>query len=203
LKWEKGSIATQGDMFKAFVKKIAMAVGWVIAFPGIILFKMTKSRELFGSFGEIYSLIPSRMGVYVRACYYHRIMKKCPLDINLLYLSKITKPNTEIGHGVLIGSYCTIGLAKIGDNCAIGSRSTLLSGRRHHNFDDPKRPILADTSAPVKIFVGDNTFIGEGSIIMADVGECCIIGAGSVVVKTIEGYSVAVGNPARVIKKRK
>ena len=38
---------------------------------------------------------------------------------------------------------------------------------------------------------------------MADVGAKCIIGAGSVVVDDVEDYSVAVGNPARVVKKRK
>ena len=35
-----------------------------------------------------------------------------------------------------------------------------------------------------------------------DIGDGSVIGAGSVVVKPIEAYSVAVGNPAKVIKKR-
>jgi len=35
---------------------------------------------------------------------------------------------------------------------------------------------------------------------MADVGEHCIVGAGSVVTKPIPDFSVAVGNPARVIR---
>lgn len=38
---------------------------------------------------------------------------------------------------------------------------------------------------------------------MANIGQRSIIGAGSVVVKDIPEYSVAVGNPARVIKSRK
>ena len=54
---------------------------------------------------------------------------------------------------------------------------------------------------PVK--VGDYTHLGTNSTIMAGVtiGERCQIGAGSVVTKDIPPYSVAVGNPARVVKR--
>lgn len=55
--------------------------------------------------------------------------------------------------------------------------------------------------APVTI--GRNCWIGEKVIIMPGVtiGDWCVIGAGSVVTHSIPDYSVAVGNPARVIKK--
>jgi acetyltransferase-like isoleucine patch superfamily enzyme len=50
--------------------------------------------------------------------------------------------------------------------------------------------------------VEDNVWIGANSVITAGVtiGKNAIIGAGSVVTKNIPAYSVAVGNPARVIK---
>jgi acetyltransferase-like isoleucine patch superfamily enzyme len=37
---------------------------------------------------------------------------------------------------------------------------------------------------------------------MGNIGKKCIIGAGSVVTKDIEDYSIAAGNPARIIRKR-
>jgi acetyltransferase-like isoleucine patch superfamily enzyme len=53
-----------------------------------------------------------------------------------------------------------------------------------------------------KIKVGDNTFIGHGSIVMPGVtiGENVVIGAGSIVTKDISSNSIAVGIPAKVIK---
>ena len=50
---------------------------------------------------------------------------------------------------------------------------------------------------------GDAARIGANSVVVAGVtiGERCQIGAGSVVTKNIPSYSVAVGNPARVIKR--
>lgn len=53
------------------------------------------------------------------------------------------------------------------------------------------------------VFIGDNCFVGLGSIILPNVriGNNCIIGAGSVVTKDIPDNSIAVGNPCRVIGK--
>ena len=53
-----------------------------------------------------------------------------------------------------------------------------------------------------KVVIEDGVFIGVGAIILpgVTVGEGSIIGAGAVVTKSIPPYSVAVGNPANVIK---
>jgi acetyltransferase-like isoleucine patch superfamily enzyme len=53
------------------------------------------------------------------------------------------------------------------------------------------------------ITVGQNTWIGDRAIIMADVGKHCVIGAGSLVSKPIPDYAVAVGVPAKVIRFRR
>ena len=54
---------------------------------------------------------------------------------------------------------------------------------------------------PVRI--GENCWIGAGALIMPGVtiGDNSVIGAGSVVTKDIPDWSVAVGNPCRVVKK--
>ena len=50
--------------------------------------------------------------------------------------------------------------------------------------------------------IGDGTWIGENvCIIGASIGKQCVIGANSVVLKDIPDYCVAVGLPAKVIKK--
>ena len=54
------------------------------------------------------------------------------------------------------------------------------------------------------VYIGDNVFIGTGTIISKDVkiGNNSIIGAGSVVTKDIPENEIWAGNPARYIKKR-
>lgn len=85
----------------------------------------------------------------------------------------------------------------IGDFTLIASRSTILC--HEHVKRDPKdasNPWVTDT------YIGKNCFIGIGSTILPGVkiGDQVIIGASSVVTKDIPSNSVAVGNPARVIK---
>jgi acetyltransferase-like isoleucine patch superfamily enzyme len=85
----------------------------------------------------------------------------------------------------------------IGENTLVASRSTLLC-HEHVKRDgsSPENPWVTDT------YIGRNCFIGIGAIILPGVriGDEVIIGAGSVVTKNIPSNSIAVGNPARVIR---
>ncbi len=67
---------------------------------------------------------------------------------------------------------------------------------------DYERLDLPDIAKP--IVVGDNVWIGARSIILPGVtiGEGAVIGAGSVVSRDIPAWTVAVGNPAKVLKQR-
>lgn len=53
------------------------------------------------------------------------------------------------------------------------------------------------------VSIGDGSYIGINAVIVGNVkiGKHCVIGANSVVTKDVPDYCVAVGSPARVIKK--
>lgn len=183
---------------KKFLKLIAYLFAFIASSPGVFIYKISKSRELFRTFGEFYSLIPGKFGRYLRACFYHMTLKKSPMNLNMEMFSKFSYPESQVGKGVLIAAYCSIGLVTIGDNSVCAGRVSILSGRYQHNFVDPNRPILEEVNPPQRIHIGENTFVGEGSVVMSDIGNYSIIGAGSVVVDEIADYSIAVGNPAQV-----
>jgi acetyltransferase-like isoleucine patch superfamily enzyme len=85
----------------------------------------------------------------------------------------------------------------IGEHTLIASRTTILC-HEHVKRDEknPKNPWVTNT------YIGKNCFIGIGAMILPGVkiGDEVIIGAAAVVTKDIPSNSVAVGNPARVIK---
>lgn len=111
----------------------------------------------------------------------------------------------EIGFGSYIGTGTTLfghaGL-EIGDNVLMAQNITLTP--YSHIFEDPDKNIITQGGHCKKVTIGRDSYIGMGVCIMysGDIGKGSVIGAGSVVVKPIGDYCVAVGNPARVIRKR-
>ncbi|WP_152530867.1 DapH/DapD/GlmU-related protein [Sediminibacterium sp. C3] len=72
-----------------------------------------------------------------------------------------------------------------------------------HGYTNVQVPImLQDLKAIQKVYIGDNSWLGENVVVLGSrIGRHCIIGSNSVVTKDIPDYSIAVGIPARVIKR--
>ena len=130
-----------------------------------------------------------------------RMGKKVLID----YKVYMRYPNTiELGDNVAINSGCqfhtSVNLGKkikIGNNVKI-SPNTKFYGAAH-DYTLGNMPDIADD-----IIVEDNCWICADCTILqgVSIGRGSIIGAGSIVTKNIPPYSVAVGNPAKVIKER-
>ena len=109
---------------------------------------------------------------------------------------------------VIIGDRTKIGLSNtiigpvtIGNDIRLAQNITL-SGL-NHNYEDVNMPIHAQGVSTAPIVIEDETWIGANVVVVAGVtiGKHSIVAAGSIVTKDIPPYSVAVGNPARVLKK--
>jgi len=112
----------------------------------------------------------------------------------------ITGKNLEIGNNTVINRQSYLdGRAgiKIGNNVNV-SHQVLIQSLTH----DPQSPKFGCLIKPV--IIKDNVWIGTRAIILPGVTieEGAVIGAGSIVTKNIPPYTIAVGNPARVIKNR-
>lgn len=117
----------------------------------------------------------------------------------------------NFGNNIQVNDYVHISAidrVEIGDNCLLASHvyiSDNSHGRYEGGADDSSPDIAPDhreyITAPVKI--GKNVWLGEGVIVMPGVtiGEGSVVGAHSVVNKDIPSACVAVGAPARVVKK--
>ena len=189
---------------KKIVKKIASTICFVIAFPFYMFYRLEsfllKTEQPFCGMSQFVSLFPGIGGEYLRREFYKLSLKSCSDDCCISFGTIFSHPGVEIGKGVYIGAYCTIGLVSLGDNVLLGSNVDITSGRRQHCFDSTDKPIRQQGRVFQRVYIGQDSWIGNGVIVTADIGTKCIVGAGSVVVKQIDDLGVAVGNPARVIK---
>jgi len=132
----------------------------------------------------------------------------------------------ELGRWMWIGTgnaiRCHEGSLRIGDKVVFGSHNTvnvyldvdigsdsIFAARVYvadfdHRFDDLAVPIRKQGTVASPVRIGSDCWIGEKATVLRGVtiGRGSVIGAQSVVTRDIPPYSVAVGNPARVIRRR-
>lgn len=110
-----------------------------------------------------------------------------------------------IGDKVYIGTGTTlfghVGL-EIGEYSLLAQNITITP--YSHIFEDPETPIIKQGGHMEKVVIERDCYLGMNVCVLysAGIGEGSVIGSGSVVVKPIPPFSVAVGNPAKVIRKR-
>lgn len=115
------------------------------------------------------------------------------------------------GGDIQIGDDCSInpftivygyGGVSIGSGVRIAAHTVIIPA--NHNIGDDEQPLLRSGVTASGIKINDHVWIGTGVRILygVHIGRNAVIGAGSVVTRSIPANSTAVGVPARVIKQR-
>lgn len=144
-----------------------------------------------------------KVGLIYRRFLAKRIIKDCGKEINIERHARFSK-DLKIGNYSGIGKDTYVpGGVTIGKYCMLGPEIVFYT--QNHNFSRTDIPMCQQGFGSFKpITIEDDCWLGRRVIILPGVtiGHGSIIGAGAVVSKDIPPYSVAVGNPARVIKSR-
>lgn len=119
--------------------------------------------------------------------------------------NQIFNPGLIIGENVRITSRCRITCAdriEIG-NCVLMAPDVFITDHNHGMNPTIKSGYSPQNLVTKSVKIGEGVWLGQRVIVLpgVEIGEHSIIGAASVVTKDIPSYSIAVGNPARVVKK--
>lgn len=155
---------------------------------------------------NFFYLIMELLPPFLRNLIFKLLFKKFGRNCLLDYKTYFRYPSRiSLGDNVTINRDCSLYASymvnqveiKIGNNVALSPHVRIFTAT--HDYSSLG---LDDTAASV--IIEDYAWIGGGAIILPGVtiGEGSVIGAGAVVSKNVPPYSVAVGNPARVIKVR-
>ena len=131
-------------------------------------------------------------------------------------------PHVALSAGMVPGQKCvTSPVVRIGDRCLIGRGSGIVghlaidigddvwTGHhvyitdQNHGYEDVSRPISLQTQPEQPVTIGDGSWLGHGTVVLpgAQIGRHVVVGANSVVTGIIPDNCVAVGAPARVIRR--
>ena len=189
---------------KPFIKRCVFLLLALLMSPVTItylLLSVVFSKDaLLASYSQFLSLLPGKLGSYLRSGFYRFVFMRCSPDAVISFGTLFSQQDTSIGEGVYIGPQCNIGKCSIGKNTLLGSGVHIMSGKGQHNFSDPTKPIKEQGGTFTKVQIGENCWLGNGALVMANVGAGSVVAAGAVVVDDVPEGVIVGGNPARVLK---
>ena len=190
---------------RALGKAILEAIALVLVLPLVLLYKLhlavaaSRSDEVIQGYSQLLSLGPGQPGVFLRRAFYRFALRATPRSWSMGFGTIVATPAIDIGEGTYIGAFCNLSHATIGADVLIGSNVTILAGKHIHRFDRLDIPIRHQGGEVSPLSIGGDVWIGNGALVMADVGPHAVVAAGAVVVKPVPPLAVVAGNPARIL----
>ena len=194
------------DTVKPLLKRLLRGASMVAISPLLLAYRLAclvgERNACFAGMSQCLSLLPGKSGSYLRTAFYRFSMDRCSANAVISFGTLFSQTNTRIGPGVYIGPQCNIGSSRIEADCLIGSGVHILSGKHQHKLDRLDIPVREQGGVFSTITIEEDTWVGNGAIIMANVGKHCVVGAGAVVTQPVHDYEIVSGNPAAVVRRR-
>lgn len=167
-----------------------------------LLLPAERRDPVFQGYSQALALVPGFTGQYLRRAFYAAVLAECDLASCVQWGTILSSTEARIGRGVYVGARCMLGRVHLDAHATLGSNVDILSGKNQHGFDDPDVPVQDQPGRYEVVRVGTNSWIGNGAVVLADVGARSVVAAGSVVTSPVPDDAIVGGNPARVLRRR-
>jgi virginiamycin A acetyltransferase len=162
--------------------------------------RLTGGEAAFVFWSQFFALVPGVPGVFMRRGFYRLTLKECHGNFHVGFGAVFSHRGSIVEDSVYIGPYAIVGTARLRRGCLIGSRAGIVSGSALHGLDVNGHRMPTDESRLRAVDIGEDAWLGEGAIVMADVGRASTVAAGAVVSSAVASGVVVAGNPARFIR---
>jgi virginiamycin A acetyltransferase len=191
---------------KHCLKSLANTFALLLVVPAYLLYQLGKlffgPDKAFPGWSQGFSLLPGLVGVYLRRAFYRLVLSHVGADACLSFGTVFSHPTARVGNSVYVGLYCCLGDVTLEDDVLLGSHVSIMNGGSQHGIARLDVPIREQRGSWPRVTIGRDSWIGDRAIVLADVGQHCVVGAGSVVTKPLPDYAIAVGAPAKVVRYR-
>ncbi len=183
---------------------IVSAGALVLLLPMLVLHRM-RFLPAFSRFvapSSLLALVPGYCGLLLRRVWYRCTLARCGHRLGVDWLAVIRDERSEIGNDVWIGSGSILGWCTVHDDVVTGDHVVILSGGHQHDLDRTDVPLRLQHGGKERTELGPDAWIGARAVVMAHVPRGCVVGAGAVVTRMADEFSVLAGVPARTLRKR-
>lgn len=189
------------------LKILARVLGTVLAWPYLATYMMNRlvldRARAFSYASECVARVPGLLGVCTRQAFYRRVLARVGRDVHFGFMSVLSKPQATIGDRVYIGRFCVLGDVDLGDDVMLGDGVQVLSGRRQHGAGPVGgQPVRENAQQFQRVSIGAGAWLGANAVVMNDVGQRAVVGAGAVVVKPVPAETRVGGVPAQELAQR-
>ena len=187
------------------IKHVANSVAWVMVVPlgaaSELERRLFPGREgIFRLAAQTLALCPGEPGVYLRRAFYRQAIDACDVESHISFGAILTHRSVIVERGVYVGPWALVGSAWLKEGTSVGSRASLLSGSQLHAYADG-RWTAYDHRKLRQISLGPHALVGEGAIVMNDVGASALVSTGAVVSTVVPAGVAVAGNPARFVRR--
>lgn len=188
------------------MKGLARAIASVVMLPAFLSFHVRAwiagRDRAFQASCEWLSFVPGLTGQYLRRAFLQWTCEACGPDTVIGVGTLFSTPRVRIEANAYVGPQCNIGWAHIERDVLLAAGVQIPSGPNTHGTERLDIPIRDQPGTPRVVRIAEGAWVGNGAILMADVGRHTIVAAGAVVTTALPDHCVAAGVPARVIRMR-
>jgi len=191
---------------KKLLKSAMNGIALLLVLPCYLCFRLGSlvmgPDKAFPGWSQTLALVPGQSGVYLRRAFYRLVLPRCDADACLSFGTIFSHPTAEVGRTVYVGPYGCLGDVTLEDDVLIGSHVSIMNGGAQHGIERLDIPIREQPGKWPRVTIGQDTWIGDRAVVLANVGKHCVIGAGAVVMQPIPDYAIVAGAPGRVVRFR-
>lgn len=169
--------------------------------------KIIHKVKILGPISQLENLTKNSLGVivaigdnFIRESIYNKAKKLNFTLIKAVHPKTYLHKSVKVGAGTVIMPNAVINIdSLIGENCIINTGAII----EHDCVIKNHTHISTGARLTGGVYIGEGVLIGAGAVILPKVkiGEKSIVGAGSIVLNNVPAYTIAAGNPAKIIKK--
>lgn len=157
----------------------------------------------FQASAEWLALVPGLPGQYLRRAFLSAASQGCGPDTVIGVGCLFSTAQVRIDANAYVGPHCNLGWVHIERDVLIAAGVQIPSGPHTHGIARLDVSIRDQPGTPVCVHVREGAWIGNGAVVLADVGRHAVVAAGAVVTRPVPDYAIVGGVPATVIRSRR